>query len=193
MESFESNGLINIGGNPNDEFYRYKMPAIKTQVTGRGNGIHTNFLNIDEVANAIGHPEEIIMKYITYELASNLNLKNKSIAGKHDNEVQEKIMDYINNLVLCVKCGNPETIYELEGKKKRIKLFSKCASCGYRCEIVSSGNDTSDVKSIKGKNSGKIFNSIIKYVQDNPISLETREKKEYIKETNLIDDDNIFD
>ena len=193
MEAFESNGLINIGGNSNDESYRYKMPSIKTQVTGRGNGIHTVFLNMEDIARAIGHPEEIIMKFISYELATNLNLKNNSITGKHDTEIQEKIMDYINNLVLCVKCGNPETIYELEGKKKRINLFSKCASCGFRCELVSSGSDSEGVKSIKGKNSGKIMNCIIKYVQDNPISLETKEKKEYMKESNVLDDDNIFD
>ena len=143
------------------------MPSIKTQVTGRGNGIHTNFLNIENVANAIGHPEEIIMKYIAYELASNLNIKNKSLAGKLDDSIQEKIMDYINNLVLCVKCGNPETIYETEGKKKKIKLFAKCASCGYRCEIVSSGSDSEGIKVIRSKNSSKIFNCIIKYVQEN--------------------------
>lgn len=193
MEAFESNDLINIGGNPNDQSYRYKMPGVKTQVTGRGNGIHTIFSNIDEVSNAIGHPQEIIMKYISYELATNLNQKNNSITGKHDDNIQEKVIDYVNNLVLCAKCGNPETIYEIEGKKKRIKLFSKCASCGFRCELVASGKDSEGIKSIKGKNSSKIFNCIIKYVQDNPVSLETKEKKEYIKETNLIDDDNIFD
>jgi translation initiation factor 2 beta subunit (eIF-2beta)/eIF-5 len=187
MESF-NNGLINIGGDPNDEFYRYKMPPIKTQVTGRGNGIHTHLINIDDVANAIGHPEDIIMKYIAYELASNLNQKNKSLAGKHDTEVQEKILDYVNNLVLCPKCNNPETIYEVEGKKKRMKLFSKCASCGFRCEIVAAGTEKEGIKVIKGKNSTKIMNNIIKYVQDNPVSLETKEKKEYLKEMNVIDD-----
>lgn len=193
MDVFESNDLINIGGNPNDISYRYKMPPITTQITGKGNGIHTVFLNMDQVANAIGHPEEIILKYISYELATNLNFKNKSITGKHDNNIQEKIMDYISNLVLCTKCGNPETMYEIEGKKKRLKLFSKCASCGYRCELVASGSDSEGIKSIKGKNSSKIFNCITKFVQDNPVSLETKEKKEYIKENNLLDDDNIFD
>ena len=193
MEYFENNGLINIGGNQNDDSYRYKMPPIKTQITGRGNGIHTLFVNIDDVANAIGHPEEIIMKFISYELASSLNIKNKSVTGKHDTEIQNKIVDYVSNLVLCAKCGNPETMYEIEGKKKKIKLFSKCASCGFRCEIVASGKDSEGIKSIKGKNGGKIHNCIIKYVQDNPVSLETKEKKEYLKESNLLDDDNIFD
>ena len=189
MEAFQEKGIINIGGDPNDEFYRYKMPAVETQVTGRGNGIHTNFLNMDTVANAIGHPEEIILKYIAYELASNLNLKNKSLSGKHDTEIQGKILDYIHNLVLCVKCNNPETIYQIEGKKKKIKLFTKCASCGFNCEIVASGKDSEGVKAIKGKNGSKIFNSIVKYVQDNPI-IETKEKKEYIKENAFLDETN---
>jgi len=194
MSLFSNNALINIGGDPNDEFYRYKMPPIKTQVTGRGNGIHTHLLNIDEVSNSIGHPKEIIMKFISYELASNLNQKNESLAGNHENFIQEKIMDYINNLVLCKKCGNPETIYEITGKKKRIKLFSKCSSCGYRCEIVTSGKEDDVTRVIKGKNSSKIFNSIVKYVQDNPDALNTKEKKEYIKETDLtFDESNLFD
>tara|TARA_B100001093_G_C26238271_1_gene763212 strand:- start:219 stop:620 length:402 start_codon:yes stop_codon:yes gene_type:complete len=133
------------------------------------------------------------MKYIAYELASNLNVKNKSLAGKHDDSIQDKIMDYINNLVLCVKCGNPETIYKTTGKKKKIKLFAKCASCGYTCEILPSGSDSDNIKIIKGKNGSKIFNCIVKYVLENPVSLETKEKKEYMKENNLLDEENIFD
>ena len=189
MENFQNNGLINIGGQTDDEFYRYKMPPIKTQVTGRGNGIHTLLLNISEVANAIGHPEDIIMKYIAYELASNLNQKKKSLSGKHDTEIQEKIMDYISNLVLCEKCNNPETLYESEGKKKKVKLFIKCSSCGFRSEIISSGSETEGIKVIKGKNGLKILNNILRYVKENPVDLETKEKKEYIKESNLTCDD----
>ena len=36
------------------------------------------------------------MKYISYELATNLNQKNNSITGKHDNNIQEKVIDYVN-------------------------------------------------------------------------------------------------
>ena len=197
MESMK-NGLINIGGDPNDEFYRYKMPPIKTQITGRGNGIHTHLLNIDDIAIAIGHPEDIIMQYIAYELASNLNQKNKSLSGKHDTNVQEKILDYVSNLVLCPKCNNPETMYELEGSKKKkmnkMKLFSICAPCGYRCEIVAAGKDGDGIRVIKGKNSSKILNNIKKYVNDNPVGLETKEKQEYLKEMNVFEDQtDIFD
>ena len=79
-------------------------------------------------------------------------------------------------------------------EKKKIKLFSKCASCGYRCEIVAAGKDKDGFRVIKGKNSSKILNNIIKYVQDNPIALETKEKKEYLKEMNVSGDQtDIFD
>ena len=193
MECFNNSKLINIGGDPDDQFYRYKMPVIETQVTGRGNGIHTHFKNSSEVAHAIGHPEEIILKYISYELASNLNLKNNSFSGKLDDKIQDTILNYINNLVLCIKCNNPETMYEIEGKKKRIKLFSKCASCGYRCEVISDNIGGKDKRIIKGKNSDKILNCIIKYVQTNPVSLETKEKKEYNKESVLVFNDDTFD
>ena len=37
-------------------------------------------------------------------------------------------------------------------------------------------------------------NNILKYVQDNPLDLKTKEKKEYIKESNVtLDDTNIFE
>jgi len=42
-----NDNLINIGGSPEDNSYRYKMPKLCIQIIGRGNGIFTNLKNIE--------------------------------------------------------------------------------------------------------------------------------------------------
>jgi translation initiation factor 2 beta subunit (eIF-2beta)/eIF-5 len=195
MDSFMNNdNLINIGGSPEDNFYRYKMPKLCTQIIGRGNGIFTNLKNIEEISKAIGHPVEIICKYITYCTGSNWNSSKKTITGKHDVEsIQSYIMDYIMGFVLCEGCRNPETMFKIEGKKKNIDLYVQCASCGYMPKVIIGANKTEEqVKVIKGKNNERLYNFIPKFIKENPMELTT-EKKEYHKENNVVgDDDNIF-
>mgnify|MGYP006433789557 FL=1 len=196
MDSFTNNGnLINIGGDPNDSFYRYKMPALKTQITGRGNGIKTILNNIKEVAKAIGHPEEIITKHICYTLGSNWDSKKGTMTGKHDTHaIQEIINDYILFFVLCESCKNPETMYFTEGKKKKIKLFIKCASCGFFPQVETCAvSGTGSLKIVQGKSNEKLINFIKGYISKNPMEIST-EKKEYNKDLDVLNDfgDNIF-
>ena len=193
--NFNSN-LINIGGDPNDPFYRYKMESLKTQIVGKGNGIQTILLNIEQVASMIGHPLEIITKYLSYCTGSIWNSSKNSLTGNQDlTTLQEYISQYITSFVLCGGCGNPETSYHIEGKKKRAELFVKCASCGYYPVVKLEGEKCSNetIKFIKGKSNDKLMNFIINYIQKNPMEQST-EKKQYDKESNVLGDinDNIF-
>jgi len=61
----------------NDDNYRYKMPPVSIKIGGAGNGIFTIINNIDEIANAINTPSEILYKYISYSLGSAFNEKKK--------------------------------------------------------------------------------------------------------------------
>lgn len=187
-----NDNLINIGGNPNDEFYRYKMSPLKIQVIGKGNGIQTILTNIEEVSNAIGHPTEIISKFISYNTGSNWNLSKKTLTGKHDLvTLQDYINEYIQSFVLCDTCKNPETMYKIEGKKKNINLYVQCASCGYTPKVIIGKSSNDNEKVVKGKNNEKMINFIQKYIKENPMEM-TMEKKEYAKENNLLHEDDIF-
>lgn len=53
--------LINIGRS-DDPTYRYKMPKLVTRIEGRGNGIRTVNVNMDDVAEALSRSAEDITK-----------------------------------------------------------------------------------------------------------------------------------
>ena len=121
---------INMNGNDKDTSYRYTMPAFNVQVAGKGNGIYTIFNNINDISKAINHPSEIILKYIAAVTGSNYNQSKNTITGTHTpDELKQLILMYIKNLVMCQVCNNPETIPEVEGSKKNVKLKLCCSAC----------------------------------------------------------------
>ena len=69
---------LNLNRNIIDDSYRYKMPKLKSVKEGRGNGKNTILSNLQDIANSICHPTEIILKYISFVLGSNCNLKKLS-------------------------------------------------------------------------------------------------------------------
>ena len=191
MNTFGNNNLINIGGDESDEFYRYKMPKINTQITGKGNGIQTVLTNIKDVASAIEHPLDVITKYLSFTLGSNYYPEKNFLTGKHlVQDIQKYIMEYINTFVLCDSCKNPETIFSVEGKKKNIELYIQCASCGYRTKIVTGGKKEEKKKIISGKANHRLVHFLEKYIKENPMEFSC-EKQAYQKEVNL--DGNGFD
>jgi translation initiation factor 5 len=51
---------INIGGQKNDRFYRYKMPDLAIKIEGKGKGMKTVLVNICAIAKAL-HRSPICM------------------------------------------------------------------------------------------------------------------------------------
>jgi translation initiation factor 5 len=124
-------GLVNIGDcHSDDMFYRYKMPVVETKVEGKGNGIKTKLVNIDQVAQALGRPERMLLKYLGASLGTSVT--GNVLRGAHQVEdIMAHISKFVDAYVLCQVCTNPETT--LKVKKDRLK--ATCKACGAKSYI----------------------------------------------------------
>jgi len=129
MTSLQEN--VNIGNNnQNDPHYRYKMPALVIKTKGKGNGIKTELVNINDIAKSLARDSESIMKFLGYELGTLAN--GVVINGKFDENIIKGLLDkYITKFVICDICGNPETFFVI--RKKMLK--AECKACGGRYEL----------------------------------------------------------
>lgn len=144
--------MLNIN-NSEDISYRYQMAKISIKHGGNGNGKYTTLNNIDDIAQSLNAPSEIICKFISFSCGSSYNEKDKSITGHHTN-IQNIIFDYINNFVICPSCNIPELIYYLEKiSSKKYNLICKCSACG-------------NINKLKNSNkiNEKCIDTIIKYL-----------------------------
>lgn len=121
--------FMNIGGNSNDMFYRYRMPKLELIFENKKGGI-TIIKNIDIIAEKLERPVKMIGKYISKNIGCSAKVKlNKGmiLIGKWDDDrLNNIIQQFINKFVLCPECSNPETDYE-ENKKN---IILKCRACG---------------------------------------------------------------
>lgn len=126
--------LINIGGDSNDGFYRYKMPAIETSFMNK-NGGTTVISNIETIAKSLKRSPNELCKYLNKKMACNGRIikgKGMMIVGSWDKEeLQNKLTNYIKLYILCYSCDNPETIIEI----KKTKSIMTCSACGKTNEL----------------------------------------------------------
>jgi len=126
-------GTLNIGGDPNDRSYRYKMPRLVGKVEGRGNGIKTRIVNCAEIASSLHRKPAVLTKFFGCELGAQSRWDEKEesaiVNGAFEtNILQEKLCDsFLPKFVLCPNCGLPET--DMKVKKEVVKF--ECAACGY--------------------------------------------------------------
>lgn len=121
--------LINVNGS-NDPHYRYKMQPIMTDRIAK-NGGTTIISNASAIAHDIYRELPDLKSCFAKGLGSKVDIVENTlhIPGDHDVEILQGILQkYINNKVLCEKCGNPET---LPHKKKSYK----CQACGHICKF----------------------------------------------------------
>lgn len=127
-----SGKLKNIGGDPNDPAYRYKMPRIQTKIEGRGNGIKTRLVNIVDVAKAIKRPPGYPTKFFGCELCAQARIDEKKgvfiVNGAFDNQAISDLLDlFIEKYVLCPECKLPETDLRLH----KGVIYADCRACSY--------------------------------------------------------------
>jgi len=111
---------INIGGDSNDQFYRYKRDQIELTFEAR-NGGQTKLSNIDKVCTQLHATKKLLVKYIQSQLATSTIL-NDTIRGNVKVErIEEIIVKYTEKTILCPSstCRLPEWNGE------------KCSACGH--------------------------------------------------------------
>jgi translation initiation factor 2 subunit 2 len=119
-----------------------KMPkdALKTErfevprALGHIQGNRTVISNFYQIANVLGRKPEHLLKYVLRELATPGELtKNALIIGTKvsASRINEKIQQYVKELVLCRECKRPDTkLSKVEGV-----AFMKCSACGARYTV----------------------------------------------------------
>ncbi|KAI9143955.1 eukaryotic translation initiation factor 5 [Paraphysoderma sedebokerense] len=129
--------LLNIGGDKDDRFYRYKMPSIISKIEGKGNGIKTVIPNMSDIGKALHRPPSYPTKYFGCELGAQVKLEEKNdryiVNGAHDAQKLQQLMEgFIQKFVLCAACGNPETdlIISRDGD-----IIRDCKACGQRTDV----------------------------------------------------------
>lgn len=122
---------FNIGGNGNDAFHRYKMPAINLVIENKLGGTSV-ITNIDEISSSIRRTSGDLRSYFAKQLSCTVRIiKNKGLVfvGERDiRELQSILQSYVDKYVLCRSCQNPET--HLNPHKK--KIFIVCGACGHQ-------------------------------------------------------------
>ena len=133
--------LISINSfNRNDPDQRYKMQSVQVKITEQGQYSTTTIINTREISDDLYHPEDILFKFLGYDLGTMGDIKKKTLKGSYKEEVvQQSIDKYVQNFALCSKCHAPEITPELEGKKKHVNCKMTCIACG-KAKILSSDN-----------------------------------------------------
>lgn len=132
---------INMNGR-NDINGRYKMPKVKINIAGKGNGKFTIITNLDDISKSIGHPISLLLKFIGLSLNCSSNDEKICITGHYsEKQIQDKINLYNKLYVLCPTCGLPELTPEIIGKKKRKFIQVKCSACGSTNKLFNDNKD----------------------------------------------------
>ena len=116
-----------------DPSYRYKMPRMMAKVEGRGNGIKTLLVNVNDVGLSLNREPAEVTKFFGCELGAQTIFSAETdraiVNGAHTaQDLQVHLSRYIENFVLCTNCRLPETHYKI----KSGIISQKCLACGHK-------------------------------------------------------------
>ena len=113
------------------------LPEVKTsterfeipKVTGHIQGVKTVITNFSQICSVVRRDPSELLKYLQRELATPASLDGpRLVLGRKlpSQLINEKIVQFCKNFVLCRECGKPDTQLI---KEDRI-TFMKCTACG---------------------------------------------------------------
>lgn len=109
---------------------RFEIPKVVGQVQGK----NTLITNIIIIANYLRRPADHLAKFLQKELATSGKIENDRLilnTKLNSDKVNEKIVLYSKEFVICPECSKPDTEIISE---KGIK-FKHCLACGAKSPI----------------------------------------------------------
>ncbi|MDP2749658.1 MAG: translation initiation factor IF-2 subunit beta [Nanoarchaeota archaeon] len=114
------------------ESERFEIPKVRGHLEGN----KTIITNFTQMASTFRRPVEHLLKFILKELAAPGDLKgNLLIIGSKipASRINEKIIKYAEEYVICKECGKPDTKLVKEDEQ----LFKRCQACGAKQPVQS--------------------------------------------------------
>lgn len=156
--------MIPINRNSVDPFYRYKMPPLNVNKEGKQGNPRTNINNFLSVADSLKRKPELIRQFFIYQLSGQIKLTNKlTLNGEFTVDMLQNILyNFIDLLIICRHCENPETSIKITNDSKIFdessddeieKIYLECYACGKKTKVNSP-------------------NKIISYILKNPEVIE---------------------
>ena len=123
-KAYEKVKVINSGSD------RFEVPKVTGQVQGK----NTLITNITIIANYLRRPVDHLAKFLQKELATSGRIENDRLilnTKLNSDKVNEKIILYSKEFVICPECSKPDTeIISEKGVK-----FKHCLACGAKSPI----------------------------------------------------------
>jgi len=115
-----------------DSKERFEIPKVKGHIEGN----KTIITNFQQIASSLRRDEKHLLKYLLRELATPGNVEGQRlIIGRKINSmlINEKIVKYAHEFVICKECNKPDTQIVKEGQVYMLK----CTACGAKHPIKS--------------------------------------------------------
>jgi len=109
---------------------RFETPKIQ----GHHEGNKTILTNLPQIASQLRRDINHLLKFLLKELATSGAIKNnRTILQRKisSQKINEKIIDYVKEFVLCKECKKPDT----EIMKKDRFMFIHCLACGAKHSV----------------------------------------------------------
>jgi translation initiation factor 2 subunit 2 len=109
---------------------RFEVPKVKGHVEGNKT-IVTNFL---QICSMLRRKPEHLAKFLSRELAALSIIEGERIIFNrklNSTRINEKIVEYVNEFVVCPECKKPDT----ELIKQGTFLFLHCLACGAKHSV----------------------------------------------------------
>ena len=109
---------------------RFEVPKVKGHLEGN----KTIISNFNQITQTLGREPAHILKYLLKELATPGVIKSQMLilgTKASASRINEKIVNYAREFILCTDCGKPDTKLLMEGNLQMLK----CTACGSKHQI----------------------------------------------------------